>query len=183
MSADGGNPDATAADAPEESRVQQAIEALAATGVGDFSSAEMHTAFRRLTELTQRSTFIGPLPPPEIIEGYETAHPGAAGIIFNELTQQGEHRRSLEKTAVTSQERRTNRGQWMAFLIVLATLGGAIYLGSIGQGWPGLGLFGLTLVAIVTAFLRSGRAEDADLSRKRRALERVTGLRTPPAHE
>lgn len=130
---------------------------------------------RRLVELLRRQSFTGPLPPPEILEGYKASYPQAPEIIFGELVKQGEHRRGLEQTAIRRQEVRADRGQIFALVIVLAVLGVALFAIREGQGWVAVALFGSALVGVVALFIFGTRRTLADLAEKKRALEALTG--------
>lgn len=122
---------------------------------------------RRMLELLRRGSFSGPLPPPEILEGYKAAYPAAPEVIFSELVAQGTHRRSLERTAIERQEQRADRGQFFAFVIVLAVLAVAVVAIVAGEPWVGATLFGTTLVSVVGLFLYGNRRQLSDLLRKR----------------
>lgn len=50
------------------------------------------------------SSWQGPLPPPEILQGYEAAFPGAAERILRMAEDQGAHRRDMEKQALGIQK-------------------------------------------------------------------------------
>lgn len=88
--------------------------------------------------LMQRSiSHHGPIPPPELIEGYERIVPGLGEKIVGWADSQHNHRLELEKTATTGAERRMDVAQKQAFYlaacgIIAATgLGGyMLYLGS-----------------------------------------------------
>jgi uncharacterized membrane protein len=105
--------------------------------------------------------FAGPLPPPEILEGYERACPGSAKRII-ELTEiQGAHRRLMEQRALEAQLEGMRRqfqearlGQVLAVAVAVLFLGSGTFIAVQGHPWPGalLGIVGLS--GIFTAFLR-----------------------------
>ena len=108
----------------------------------------------------------GPLPPPEILQGYEQACPGLAKRII-ELTEiQGAHRRLMEERALEAQVEGMRRqfqearlGQILAAAVALLALASGTFVAVHGQPWPGalLGVAGLT--GIFSAFL-AGRDRD-----------------------
>ena len=107
------------------------------------------------------SGLAGPLPPPQILEGYERACPGSAKRII-ELTEiQGAHRRLLEERALEAQLEGMRRqfqearlGQVLAVVVAVLFLGSGTYIAVQGHPWPGalLGIVGLS--GIFTAFLK-----------------------------
>jgi len=74
------------------------------------------------------SSFSGPLPSPETLEGYEQIIPGLPNRIVEEWENQGAHRRETETSIVRSTNIHAHTGQWMAFF---------------------LSLFGLTVAAVI----------------------------------
>jgi uncharacterized membrane protein len=106
------------------------------------------------------STSEGPLPPPQILEGYEQVSPGSAKRII-ELTEiQGAHRRLMEERALEAQLEGMRRqfqearlGQVLAVVVAILFLGAGTYIAIQGHPWPGtlLGIVGLC--GAFTAFL------------------------------
>jgi uncharacterized membrane protein len=72
--------------------------------------------------------FSGPLPHPKILEGYERVLPGSADRILSMAENEGEHRRTIEKTIVKTDIIRSYLGLGSGFIIALVGLGGSIYL-------------------------------------------------------
>lgn len=126
------------------------------------------------TQISQ--AFSGPIPPPEILGGYNDLIPGAAERIFAMAEKQAEHRRGIERDAV-SEEIRSNRfGQWGA--VFVSTLGIAagvftIYQGSVLAG--GL-ISGGTISAIAVAYI-TGTLSRA--SERKAKTEMMTGRDSP----
>lgn len=120
----------------------------------------------------QEASFAGPIPPPDLLKGYEEVCPGAAQRIISMAEVQSEHRRALEKQMgdaaveeMRSQFVENRRGQYLAAAIAFAFLIAGVYLAFEGNPWPGaiiggIGGGGIGLPAIVAAFLR--RSEGAD---------------------
>ena len=116
----------------------------------------------------QESSFAGPLPPPELLRGYEEVSPGAAQRIIGMAETQSAHRREIEQrmsNAAVEEMRRQfseNRiGQLCAVSVSVAFLIAGVYVALAGHPWPGaviggVGGGGIGLPAIVTAFLRRG---------------------------
>jgi len=118
--------------------------------------------------------FSGPLPPPSILQGYETVLPGAADRIIAMAEKQSAHRQELEHVATNAsidemrlQFDESRRGQLCAVIVALALIGGGVYLAKIGHPWQGTAMGGggvigsVGLQAIVSTFLR-GRAQEEE---------------------
>lgn len=117
-------------------------------------------------EVSRESSFIGPLPPPSLLKGYEEVCPGAAKQIIEMAQAQSAHRRQTENdmhAAMVEDMRRSyqenRRGQICAVIVVLAFLVAGVYVAVSGHPWPGallggLGGGGVGLQTIINAFLR-----------------------------
>ena len=66
--------------------------------------------------------FAGPLPPPEILAGYEEVLPGAAQRIFALTEGQAKHRQELERTIVVGGAWRSWAGLVAGLIVALAFL-------------------------------------------------------------
>jgi len=111
---------------------------------------------------------IGPLPPPDELQRYESILPGAAERIISMAEGQATHRRQLERDAVDADIRdaaderaERRRGQYLGFAIgVVAIAGGTLSMvfspGVVGQV-GGVVIGGGALATIVTAFVTGKR--------------------------
>ena len=73
-----------------------------------------------LYAVEESSSFRGPLPPPEMLKGYESILPGASERILSMAEKQQEHRMHIEKTSVDRQTKQSGNGQiWGGVLAVL----------------------------------------------------------------
>ena len=66
---------------------------------------------------TVSATYEGPLPTPEILEGFKAVHPKSVELIFAEFEKNSMHVREMEKNKLEAEKEIAKRGQWMAFLI------------------------------------------------------------------
>jgi len=107
---------------------------------------------RRLM-LRQKTSFSGPLPPPEILKKFDEVVPGAAERIIKMAEDQFHHRTELEKKVIDSDIQRSKRGQVLGF--VIAIIGLAVSLTTIlfGKQWVGGIIGGMTLVSLVGVFV------------------------------
>ena len=106
------------------------------------------------------ASYSGPLPPPTILDGYETLMPGAAGLIFKTYESEVAHRQATEKEmlrieAVASKSSSSIMimGQVFGFTICMAFLASGTYLIANGHEISGALFGGSSMAAIVTAFL------------------------------
>ncbi|MBI4456484.1 MAG: DUF2335 domain-containing protein [Acidobacteria bacterium] len=79
-----------------------------------------------------------------MLERYAQIFPELPRIIINRYEAQSEHRQSLERRVVDSNIAREKTGQWMAFVVVMTTISGGIFLIYSGRDASGI-------TAIVTA--------------------------------
>ncbi len=97
---------------------------------------------------TVSATYEGPLPTPEILEGFKAVHPRSVELIFTEFEKNSIHIREMEKRKLEAETEIAKRGQWMAFImgILLFLLAGlAVYINTpwIAGGALCLGLVGI----------------------------------------
>lgn len=97
--------------------------------------------------------FSGPLPPPNVVEGYERIMPGAATRLFDAAERQAAHRHELEKQVVAGNIKQAERGQWFGLIIGLAGIAAATFLMSQGLLTQGLVVFFTDIVALAGVFV------------------------------
>ena len=108
---------------------------------------------RQLILSLVQSRWESPLPPPQILRGYETVVPGSAERILAKFEQQAEHRMALEKVAVAEQLKQSARGQLFALIISISGLACSLVMAMTAHEKPAMIIGGATLVALVSAFL------------------------------
>lgn len=105
--------------------------------IPEVVSDEMRTVIETLPEekqkiilagITKITAFSGPIPPPELLRGYEEILPGAADRIISMSEKQLNHRTSMESIVVNSTLSQKNTGMILGFLIVLVILGIVVLL-------------------------------------------------------
>ena len=104
--------------------------------------------------------FAGPLPLPQILQGYEQTCPGAASRVIEMAEREGLHRRSQEEKIIAAQIDSMKRqfleariGQIFAFAIALAFLGCGTYTVISGHDLAGSFFSLIGLGGIVTTFI------------------------------
>jgi len=80
------------------------------------------------TMVAAASRFSGPLPPPQLLKGYEEICSGAANRIIKMAESQSKHRQTLEKSVITSNIENEKIGMWMTFSLTILLMGFGIYL-------------------------------------------------------
>lgn len=102
---------------------------------------------------TKLSAFRGPIPPPEVLQGYENVQQGFADRILRMAEKQQDHRMNCEDKIVTESTSQSKRGQWFGFIIAILFFAGALTLGFTDHEVLGGIIGGGTLVSVVTVFL------------------------------
>ena len=100
-----------------------------------------------------RARWSGPLPPPEALEQFERASPGAADRILGMAEQEEAHRHRQERDMLQSESSARARGQWMAFTLALVIILGGIWLIYKGKQWEGLVAVLAPLATLIGLFL------------------------------
>ncbi len=110
----------------------------------------------------QASTFSGPLPPPEIMEGYNRIVPNAAERIIAVFETEVKHRHELERLQAIGDEKDRSRslslvfsGQIFGFLLALAFIVSGAFLIFHDKQISGTVISTTAMLGIVAAFLRS----------------------------
>lgn len=111
----------------------------------------------------------GPLPHPEVLEGYNRASPGAADRIITMAEAHAAHQRQLEAEAVRAHLRQSLIGLILGSLIALGGLTAATIMVLGNHDWAGGIIGGTTLAGIVGTFVygSQGRgSSDADTNQR-----------------
>lgn len=117
--------------------------------------------------------FRGPLPPPTLLEHYERVCPGAADRILKLTETQAHVRHGLEEATVLGAVRSEARGQWLAFVVVLAGMGLGAHLVGGGHDLSGLVSMLTPLGIVAASFLYTRHAQLREREYKRFELERA----------
>lgn len=72
--------------------------------------------------------YVGPLPPPEIMQGFGDINSSFPERIMLEFEKNSEHARGQEVKALQAQMRETERGQYMAMIVIVTGLVGTFAL-------------------------------------------------------
>lgn len=104
-------------------------------------------------QAVRQESFSGPIPHPEMLQGYENVKQGFAERIVAMAEAQQQHRIDCESKMVAGTVSDSSRGQWMAFIVAVLFLVAAVVLGLNGHDWLGGVIGGGTLIALVTVFI------------------------------
>ena len=125
------------------------------------------------SESLEVTSWQGPIPPPNLLQGYESLLPGAADRIFSMAEKQAAHRMDLEATVIVSDSRRSWVGLVFAFIITLTALAGAIFLIYHDKNVAGLIIAMSALAGLVGAFVYGTNARRAERSKKASTMPQV----------
>lgn len=115
----------------------------------------------------QETVFQGPLPPPEILAGYERVLPGAADRIISMAEMNQRHRHGLEARVIPAGIVSERIGQVFAFVLYLGTLASGTYLVSIGRDTIGLTEMLATTAAFAGLYVKGQIEKKRELRGKR----------------
>lgn len=120
---------------------------------------------RTKTVVKREQYFTGPIPPPAILAEYNAIIPDAADRILKMAEKQSAHRIKMEGTVVHGNETRANRGQWIAGLLLFASIVASVILK--GNPW------GVTIPIIPSGTLFIAFAVGKIQNRKERQEKRA----------
>lgn len=111
-----------------------------------------------------QSEFSGPIPPPNIIEGYERVLPGSADRIIAMAEKQSTHRQKMEEKMVNSEARDSLLGVIFAFFLGIGCIVAAVimvYFVPQNAGAIAGALLGVTGIGSITSsFISSTRRDN-----------------------
>src|SRR3989344_6096073 len=113
-------------------------------------------------QMELRTSFSGPLPPPEILRGYESILPGLADRVVKMAENQSTHRQRLESRVIWFDGIRSSLGLVFGLIIALAGIVAGMYLILNGNSTTGLASLIIPLGVIVGAFVYQKQKESKD---------------------
>ena len=132
---------------------------------------EVQQAVCRVT--AQHSVYSGPLPPPEVLAGYDKVLPGAAERILSLAEGEAGHRREMERKIASQEGSERMFGLLLAFVVALTGIGGAIWCILSGYQVAGTILSSGTIGSLVWAFISGSRMRsDFEVEQKKGLMEK-----------
>lgn len=116
--------------------------------------------------LSQTTHTSSPVPPAELLAGYNDAFTDGAHRLFSLVEAQSAHRQSLELKTVESNIALTSKGQLFAALLAVFFGGIGLYFGVIGHVALASVVFTTTIGGIVTTFVLGKQAQSQSLEKK-----------------
>ena len=104
-------------------------------------------------------TYRSPIPPPDILKGYNDVIPNGAERILAMTEKQAEHRMMMENTVIAREQHQSEKGQNYGLIIALSFLVGSVFLIYTGHDTAGGILGTVDLVALVSAFIYGKRGQ------------------------
>ncbi len=99
------------------------------------------------------TAFRGPLPPPDILEGFERIVPGSARTIIENFDQQSKHRREIESKVIDVKNTAALRGQWIGGGLALVIAGMGFYLALVGKSSEAITAIVAPIAGVVAIFI------------------------------
>ncbi len=132
--------------------------------LGSLPDEERHRVIAYFEHRTTTISSTHGMPMPEILLQYQAMWPEAIEFFANQVQTQARHRQNIEAEVIPGQVRLADRGQILAFILVLATLATGIYLFERGFSAAGLTVIGLLGAGFATSFLKKefGNKEHKD---------------------
>lgn len=113
-------------------------------------------------EVVRRESYSGPIPPPRMLNEYNSVEDGLASRIVSMAESQQKHRHDIEKTSVNAAVGAEKRGQDYALIVSVIFIIGSIYLIAIGQELSGTIIAGTTLLGLAYMFLTGRKRKKTD---------------------
>lgn len=110
--------------------------------------------------------FTGPIPPPQVLAGYEAVLPGLANRITMMAERQSEHRQRLEQQVVSANIRHAEIGLWLGAAVAVALAAAAVIVTLAGYPEVGAVIGAFDIVGVVTVFVLRQRAQGRELQDK-----------------
>jgi uncharacterized membrane protein len=116
-------------------------------------------------------SFAGPLPPPNILRGYNEIVPGAAERLLVMAEKQQAHRMRLESAVVEGNCKSQSRGMNYGFVIAMTVILGGFMSIYVGKDATGITFIVTALASLVGIFIYGKKKQGSQLQSKNRPFE------------
>lgn len=128
---------------------------------------------KAMVALSVKRSWSGPLPPPDILKGYNECFDGGAKAIFDLTKNQSDHRMGMEKTVITEELKQSNTGQIFGFIIALAFLIASVVLIWNGHETAGTVIGTVDLCSLVAIFVLGKYGMKKQMDDKPQSLKQI----------
>lgn len=111
-------------------------------------------------------TTSSPVPPAELLLGYNAAFENGGERLFLLVENQSAHRQTMEAKVIEAQIQQSARGQNLAFILALVFGVMGVALTIMGNPGVGVTIFGTTVIGLVAAFITGQRSQTKSLDKK-----------------
>lgn len=133
----------------QEIEVEEVVDELKKKpSLKDLSEEQLRDIARVSIVEVRQEIFSGPLPPPSLLAAYENIIPGCADRIIKMSEANANSRLTINDKIVTSDIKRSNRGQVLGFVLSIIGIGAAVFCAYLKQPLPAslLGVGGLSTI-------------------------------------
>ena len=122
---------------------------------------------QKLAVALSRTSFSGPIPPPELLKQYNDIISDGADRIVSMAENQSKHRMDLEKSVITEELKQSKRGQIFGLTLVIFCIILAFILSMTNHETVAGILAGSTVVSLATVFVIGKQAQKRNLNSKK----------------
>lgn len=115
--------------------------------------------------LVAQQSWHGPLPPPDVLSGYDVVENGAERL-FSMAEKQSDHRMRIESAVLQSDNSLATRVQWFGLIVVLSVLGLAGYMTFLGATTAAAVVVAIDVVGLAAVFVYSRLSSRSDQERQ-----------------
>jgi uncharacterized membrane protein len=126
-----------------------------------------------VVQTMQMQAFVGPIPPPDVMEEYNRVLPGAAERILAMAENQLAHRQRVERLSAELESKKLDEAaresgrafrdsilnRMLSFMTAVAFLATSIFMIHSGLEWQGVLLILAEIAALVAAFLKANKSQ------------------------
>lgn len=103
--------------------------------------------------MVQQMSYRGPLPPSELLSGYEAFCPGSTDRFIGQLEANQKHQHVMEISVLTAQVEKDKENRKYAFHLTIGALISSVILGLFGHDWLAGTIATTTIIAILATFI------------------------------